>query len=130
MVFDWPPRQKKLDEYWDVYQQAYYNGYKFEKNELPPLKNFGACPCLLSTRTKYSPALQLTDLFVGATADFFSWCYEEKHYPSVKQHFSYFYSGFRTDPRNGEVIGYGLIVKKESQRKIKEKLYELGLVSQ
>lgn len=43
VVFDWPPRQKKLDEYWDVYQQAYYNGYKFEKKELLVLKNFGAC---------------------------------------------------------------------------------------
>lgn len=128
VVFDWLPRQKKLDEYFDVYQEAYYQGYEFEKNTLPPLKTFGACPCLLVTRTKYSLALQLTDFFVGATADFFSWCYTGERLQSVKQHFCYLYPAFRTDPQNNKVIGYGLIIKKESPGKIEEKLQEQDLL--
>lgn len=65
VVFDWLPVQKRTrhDECFDVYRQAYYEGYKFPKNTLRPLKNSGACPCLLVTKTKYSPALQLADFW-------------------------------------------------------------------
>ena len=126
IVFDWFPGGDKLDNYFNVYQQAYFNGYSFEGNELKPFHDFKACPCLLITSARYSHALQLADFFLGATTDFFTWCYKGYRKQSVEKFFSYFYKTFRTGDKN-EVLGCGLITKKESREKILYKLMELGL---
>ena len=126
VVFDWFPGKKRLDFYFDVYQNAFLEGFTFEKNKLPPLKKYDACPCLLVTSSKYSHALQLADFLVGACADFFNWCYTGEREQSVKLFFSSFYNYFRRGD-DAKVIGCGLILKKEAQAKVLSRLKELGL---
>lgn len=126
VVFDWFPGKDKLDNYFNVYQQAYFNGYTFEDNVLKPLCEFKACPCLLVTSVRYSHALQLADFFLGATSYFFKWCYKNQKKQNVQNFFSYFYNAFRRG-ENDKVLGYGLITNKESREKIFQKLKDLEL---
>lgn len=55
VVVDWPPQPKKRREFFGIYDDAYHDGYTFENNVLPPLKELGACPCLLVTSCQFSP---------------------------------------------------------------------------
>jgi len=126
VVFDLFPGGKPAEFYFEVYQDAFSKGYIFEKNTLPPLKNFNACPCLLVTSTKYSQALQLVDYLVGATSEFIEWCYTGKKEQNVRLFFSNFFSAFHKDDNN-KVLGCGLIVNKYARRKIMDKLIYLGL---
>ena len=139
VVFDWlpgtkPGTEKKLEEYFGVYQEAYRRGYNFQKNILNPLTEFKVNPALLVTSTRCSLALQLTDFFVGATADFFIWCFAEEsskraeRLPRVKRYFSSFYNAFRKGDK-GEVLGCGLIVKHTSKQTVTTRLGQLGLPS-
>jgi len=124
VVFDWFPGKKKLDFYFGVYHQAFMKGFVFEKNKLPPLREFGACPCLLVSSAKYSQCLQLTDFFVGASADFFTWCFSGERKQSVKLFFSKIFGAFHHDERDG-ALGRGLIVHKDVRAKIARKLEEM-----
>ena len=127
VVFDWLPSQRtRIDEYFGVYDSAYYNGYHFAENELPSLESSGACPCLLITSCRFSPALQVADMIVGATGEFFKFVYEIEREQNVKNYFSLLYPLFRRD-NSGEVLGRGLITKRTSRDKIKNSLKELGL---
>ena len=70
VVFDWLPCHRTgIDEYFGVYDSAYYNGYHFAENELPSLESSGSCPCLLVTSCRFSPALQIADMIIGATGE-------------------------------------------------------------
>lgn len=126
VVFDWFPGGKQIEFYFEVYHNAYSKGYTFPKNSLPPLKNFSACPCLLVTAAKYSQALQLADFFVGATSEFFDWCYSGKKEQNVRHFFSSFFSSIHRGD-NDRVLGCGLILKKDAAEKVRNKLGELGL---
>lgn len=126
VVFDLFPGGKPSEFYFEVYQNAYSRGYNFPKNILRPLKNFKACPCLLVTSSRYSQALQLADFFIGATSEFFEWCFTGKREQNVKNFFAKFFSAFHRDDNN-KVLGCGLIVNKYTKRKITSKLRSLGL---
>jgi hypothetical protein len=126
VVFDWLPRAKKIDEYFEVYSVAYHKGYQFVRNKLPALRTCKACPCLLVTSTRHSPALQVTDMLLGAVGDFFTWVFKRRREESVKCHFVKLYNLFHCDD-DGSVVGKGLIVSKNTQERIKKKLRELEL---
>jgi len=127
IVFDWLPARGPLRHYFDAYRDAYISGFKFQKNVLPPLREFKVCPCLLATSSFHSLALQLTDFFIGATGDFFIWSYKGKKKQSVRDYFCKFFHKFRRD-ENGNVVGSGLIVKSQSKKKVISKLQELELI--
>lgn len=127
VVFDWLPGRGHLKFYFDVYRDAYVHGFRFQKNFLPPLRDFKACPCLVASSCLHSLALQLTDFFIGATGDFFTWCYKGSEEHSVRNYFCNFFHAFRRDDQ-GNVIGPGMIVKGQSKAKIRIKLHELNLI--
>ena len=126
VVFDWLPGSTAIDEYFEVYSQAYHDGYQFIRNKLPALKSSDACPCLLVSSVKYSPALQATDMVLGAVGDFFTWVFKHEREQSVRNHFVSLYDMFhRADA--GTVIGMGLVVKKSTRAKVCKALEKLGL---
>jgi len=126
VVFDCLPRRDRQDEYFQVYRKAYVEGYAFGRNRLPSLHTKGACPCLLVTSTRYSLALQLADMVVGATGAFFDWCWEGRNENHARRHFGPLYPAFDSDER-GEVLGCGLVVKESSRSRVQERLQEMGL---
>lgn len=126
VVFDWLPTRSKVDDYFRVYSEAYNHGYQFIRNRLPALRACDACPCLLVSSVKHSPALQAADLLLGAVGDFFTWVFKGHRETSVRRHFVSLYDLFhRSD--SGSVLGMGLIVKSSTRRRIQRKLRELGL---
>ncbi len=127
-VFDWLPDSKiKIMEYLNVYQKAYYEGYRFEQNIVKPLRRFCACPCLVCTSTRVSFALQINDCLVGSTGEFFKWCFTGERDENVNKYFRKYFDNFRKG-ENGEVVGYGLIVPRNYRDEITEKLHELKLI--
>jgi hypothetical protein len=127
VVFDWLPNQGKVDEYFRVFSGAYHNGYEFLTNKLPALRDCNACPCLLVTSVRHSPALQVADFLVGATGDFLTWAYQDEREQSVKRFFVPIYDLFHRDEK-GTVLGKGLVVSKSTKPKLAGKIRELGLV--
>jgi len=127
VVFDWLPSPGRVDEYLGVYANAFYNGYSFTRNRLPALREAHACPCLLVTSSRHSPALQIADILVGAVGDFFRWVYTGNRAESVRRYFTPLYGLFHND--RGRTLGMGLIVNSSAQKKIMEKLSELGLTA-
>jgi len=107
VIFDWLPGRGPLKYYFDVYRDAYVYGFRFQKNVLPPLRNFKVCPCLVASSSLHSLALQLTDFFIGATGDFFLWCYKGKEEQNVRDYFCRFFHSFRRD-EHGNVVGPGI----------------------
>jgi hypothetical protein len=124
--FDWLPNQKRVDEYFEVYSKAFHFGYQFIRNKLPALKDCEACPCLLVTSAKHSPALQVADMLCGAVGDFFTWVFKKSRETSVKRHFVSMYDMFHRND-DGTVIGMGLIVKSTTKSRIQNALRNLGL---
>lgn len=131
VVFDWFPGRAKLNNFFDVYQNAYINGFSnLPRNQrpLPPFRDFKACPCLVASSSYYSLALQFVDFLIGITDDFFVWCYLDRKEQSVKDYFPNCFDAFRKS-QGGNPIGYGLIVKDQSKAKIRGKLRELDLLT-
>ena len=126
VVFDCLPRRDRQDEYFQVYRRAYVRGYRFGPDRLPPLHTKGACPCLLVTSTRHSPALQLADMVVGAVGAFLDWCWEGRCEQLARRHFSKLYPAIHANDA-GQVLGYGLIVRKSSRKQVQEYLDRLGL---
>jgi hypothetical protein len=128
VVFDNIPGRNKVKPYFDVYRDAYVKGYQgLPRGTLYPLRTYKACPCLVTSSCLHSLALQLADFLVGATGDFFEWCYYRKREQSVRDYFCNFYSAFHRGENNA-VLGCGLIVKRPSQPFIRSKLRGLGLL--
>jgi hypothetical protein len=130
VVIDWFPEPQRRDEYFSVYNTAYHHGFEFAQNTLPPLKKFGACPCLLVTSCRFSPALQLADYCVGTMGRLLRWAYQIKedrddiaairrYLEPVTKHL------LRV---NGKVIGYGLVLPSNAaKRKVQALLAEVSL---
>jgi hypothetical protein len=127
VVFDNLPNRGKLKQYFDVYRDAYINGFQLPRGPLPPFREFKACPCLVTASCLHSLALQLTDFLVGATGDFFSWCYRRRNEQSVRDHFCSIYPAFHKSGDN-KVLGYGLIVKSTAKGFVRTRLQELDLI--
>ncbi len=126
VVFDWLPGHTNIDGYFNVYSTAYHQGYQFIRNRLPALKACEACPSLLVTSARHSPALQVTDMVLGAVGDFFAWVFKQQREGSVRRHFVSLYDLFhRSD--NGTVVGTGLVVKANTRKRIRNALNKLGL---
>jgi hypothetical protein len=127
VVFDMLPSNRGIDEYFGVYSRAYYYGYR--NFGLPPLKDREACPCLLVTSARFSPALQVTDMVLGAVGEFFSWVFDKdrsKRESVISRHFGLLYPLFHRGA-DGSVLGCGLIVRNETKRYIIPPLLELNL---
>jgi len=130
VVIDWFPEPQRRDEYFSVYNTAYHHGFEFAQNMLPPLKKFGACPCLLVTSCRFSPALQLADYCVGTMGRLLRWAYQIKedrddisairrYLEPVTKHL------LRV---NGRVIGYGLVLPSNAAKmKVKVLLAKVSL---
>ena len=128
VICDWPPSESKRDEFFESYQNAYIRRDPMIRNSRS-LREFKACPCLVYSSAYFSLALQLTDFFVGATKDFFHWCYgnkPKKYRRSVDNYFCKIYKAFHKDPEIG-VVGCGLITPKNIKSTLIKKLKELSL---
>jgi hypothetical protein len=127
VVVDWFPQPSRRREFLSIYDDAYHDGYMFDKNRLPPLKELNACPCLLVTSCQFSPGLQLADFTVGSIGRLFRWAYKRDGDPvSV---IPLVRPTVETLLRiNNEVIGYGLVLPTTgaARRKVNEALAALG----
>lgn len=127
VVFDMIPGRGPQAFYFDVYRDAYVRGYPDLPHPVLPLRQYKACPCLVTASCTHSLALQLTDFLVGATGKFFEYCQGRGDVQTVKDHFCSFFPHFHRNEKD-EVIGCGLVVKKEYQPRIRARLKELGLL--
>ena len=92
------------------------------------MRDYHACPCLLVTSGRFSPALQLADFCVGSVGLLFRWAYARDREPEeisnlvvpVANHFLHV---------DTKVIGYGLVLPKtgKSRSNVKKALADLGL---
>jgi len=130
VVVDWFPSPDKCRQYFEVYNDAFYEGYRFRRNRIPPLRHFGATPCLLVTRCQFSRALQLVDYCVGSVGELLRWAYKRhKSAKDIRELVEPVANHLLEGPGGKGVIGYGLIPPTQglARQKIQEALDELGL---
>lgn len=119
-----PDSRGSVDTYYNVYAQAFYEGFPLPY-DLSPLIDKGACPCLLVSSCKHSQALQAADMFVGIVGKFFEYALLNKTRYFAQEYFTKVYPSFHSD--GDKRVQIGLIVPKVSRAIVEEKLIELGL---
>lgn len=119
VIHDWPSGDQRVEDVFSSYVEAYEEGYGFfpgQLRELSPLRAMGACPCMLVTTVRYSYALQVADMILGAIGDFIKQAvanHISEHATHTTAHFGLIRDLLRK-AGDGSVLGYGIIARKDS----------------
>jgi len=107
VIVDRPPADKdKTLYYHKIYQKAYYEGFRFERNQIPPLKQY-FYNTLLVSHSDYCSFIQLADFCVGATVYWAKANLSRRNMANAKRLLKLIFSKFRRV--NEELIGYGIV---------------------
>lgn len=70
VILDKPPQSKKLKgseaKICKCYRDAYEQGFRFDSNQIPPLKNAGFFECPFIAKSDFSSFVQISDFCVGS----------------------------------------------------------------
>ena len=127
-VVDWFPEPARKNDYFAVYEKCFSKPWRFEKNVIPALSEFGACPSMLVSSCRFSPGLQLADVCVGAVGRFLKSCFDlaQKIPGYVLADFRKVYDVMLKD--GGSPLGFGLVAPREETRaKVSKCLRSVGL---
>lgn len=115
IICDKPPVKPKETIFHQIYQAAYYKGFKLKKGTIPPLIKHYFLNTLLFTYADYCPSLQLADFCIGAAVNWAkqNLVFEEKqekprYYDRANQLFKIIFP--KIIKKDGEVLGIGLTV--------------------
>jgi len=110
------PTEKRQNEMFNMFSEAYYNGVDDRGNKYysGSLRKYRIYPTLLAGSDLNSDELQVADMLAGATKDFLNWVKYGKEEERVKKFYPYVIKKFRKD-KYGRIMNVGLVVSHKDQ---------------